>query len=128
MVTAMAELNDLEIWGADVGNACLESETQEKVVFEGGEKFGPLVGHLFQTVKALCGLKSSGKRWHDRLHDVLRDLGFTPSMAEEDIWMKDMGDHCECITICVDDLFTTSKNPKSVINALESNPINFKLK
>jgi hypothetical protein len=59
---------------------------------------------------------------------VLRDLGFTPSMAEEDIWMKDMGDHYEYITVYVDNLLIASKNPKSTIVALESNPINFKLK
>ena len=61
-MTAIAELNDLEIWGTDVGNAYLESKTHEKVVFIAGDEFGPLAGHLFQIVKALYGLKSSGKR------------------------------------------------------------------
>ena len=79
-------------------------------------------------MKALYGLKSSGKRWHDRLHDVLRDLSFTPSKAEEDIWMKDMGDHYDYIAVYVDDLLIASKDPKSIIEALESDPINFKLK
>ncbi|MGL5935125.1 MAG: reverse transcriptase domain-containing protein, partial [Cetobacterium sp.] len=109
-------------------NAYLESETHEKVVFVAGDEFGPLAGHLFQIVKALYGLKSSGKRWHDRLHDVLRDLGFTPSKAEEDIWMKDMGDHYDYIAVYVDDLLIASKDPKAIIVALESDPINFKLK
>ena len=79
-------------------------------------------------MKALYGLKSSGKRWHDRLQNVLRDLGFTPSKAEEDIWMKDMGDHYDYIAVYVDDLLIASKNPKAIIEALESDPINFKLK
>jgi hypothetical protein len=61
-VTATVELNDLEIWGTNVGNAYLELVTEEKVVFEAGEEFGPLAGHLFQIVKVLHGLKSSGKR------------------------------------------------------------------
>jgi hypothetical protein len=128
IVTAIAELNDLEIWGTDVGKAYLESKTYEKVVFEAGEEFGPLARQLFQIVKALYELKPSGKLWHDRLHDVLRDLGFTPSMAEEDIWMKDMGDHCNYIAVYVDNLLTASKDPKSIIEALELDPINFKLK
>ena len=76
IVTTIAELNDLRIWGTEVGNhdAHLESVTQEKIVFMPGEEFGELARHLFQIVKALYGLKSSGKRWPDRLHDVLRDL------------------------------------------------------
>jgi hypothetical protein len=49
-------------------------------------------------------------------------------MAEEDIWMKDMGDHYDYITVYVDDLLIASKDPKSIIEALELDPINFKLK
>jgi hypothetical protein len=44
------------VWGTDVGNTYLESATQEKIVFVAGEEFGDLAGHLFQIVKALCGL------------------------------------------------------------------------
>jgi hypothetical protein len=62
IVMAIAKLNDLEIWGTDVENAYLEPKTHIKVVFEAGEEFGLLAGHLFQIVKALYGLKSSGKR------------------------------------------------------------------
>ena len=61
-MTAIAELNDLQVWGTDIGNAYLESYTQKKIVFVAGDEFGELSGHLFQIVKALHGLKSSGKR------------------------------------------------------------------
>jgi hypothetical protein len=67
IVTTIAELNDLQIWGTYVGNAYLESVTQEKIVCVAGEEFCELARQIFQTVKALYGLKSSGKRWHDRL-------------------------------------------------------------
>jgi hypothetical protein len=59
---------------------------------------------------------------------VLRDLRFKPSMAEEDIWMKDMGDHYEYIAVHVDDVLIASKNPEDIINLLESKLVNFKLK
>ena len=45
-------------------------------------------------------------------------MGFFPSMADEDIWMRDMGDNCECLAACVDDLMIASKNPKAIIDAL----------
>jgi hypothetical protein len=106
----------------------LESATQEKVVFMAGEEFGNLARHLFQIVKAFYRLKSSGKRRHNRLHDVLRDLGFKPSMADDDVWMKDMGDHYKFISVCVDDLLIASRNPEAIIESLESKPVNFKLK
>ena len=48
-----------------------------------GPEFGDRQGHLMRVDKALYGLKSSGARWHDRLADVLRDMGFTPSKADD---------------------------------------------
>ncbi len=69
-----AELNHLLIWTTDVGNAYLESYTQEKVYFIAGPEFAPfgLEGHiLLLIVRALYGLKSSGLRWWERLSDVL---------------------------------------------------------
>ena len=85
MVTFLAELNDLELWGTDIGNAYLESYTEEKVVFIAGPEFGERCGHLLMIVKAQYGLKSSGRQWHNTLHDVLQELGWKPTRAEEDI-------------------------------------------
>ena len=128
MVTFLAELNGLELWATDIGNAYLESVTQEKVCFVAGPEFGDKKGHLFVIYKAQYGLKSSGKRWHEKLHDVLRALGFFPSKAEEDIWMRDAGDHYEYIAVYVDDLAISSKDPQKIIDYLMSPPNNFKLK
>jgi Reverse transcriptase (RNA-dependent DNA polymerase) len=87
-----------------------------------------LAGHTFMIVKAQYGLKSSGKRWHDRFFDVLSAMGFKPSRAEEDIWMRAMGDHYEYIAVYVDDLAIASRKPQAIIDALEGKPHNFKLK
>jgi hypothetical protein len=81
----LAKLNSLEIWSTDVGNAYLESYTQEKVFIIAGPEFASfnLEGHILLIDRALYGLKSSGLRWWERLADVLRDegggLGFFPS-------------------------------------------------
>ena len=112
VITFLSELNGLELWNTDIGNAHLESHTSEKVCFVAGAEFGELAGHTLIICKAQHGLKSSGKCWHDRLHDVLRSMGFTPSKAEEDIWMRDCGDHYEYIGVYVDDLIIASKNPQ----------------
>ena len=128
IVTFLAELNGMELWSTDVGNAYLESYTSEKVCIIAGPEFGELAGHTLQIVKAQYGLKTSGKCWHDKLHDVLRDLKFVPSKAEEDIWMRDMGDHYEYVATYVDDLMIASHNPQAIIQSLENKPVSFKLK
>ena len=128
LCTFLAELNDMPVWGTDIGNAYLESYTTEKVCFTAGGEFGDLEGHTLIIVKALYGLKSSGKCWHDKLFDVLTSMGFKPSKAEADIWMKDCGDHYEYIACYVDDLLIVSRKPEGIIKDLQANPHNFKLK
>ena len=118
LVTFLAELNEMELWGTDIGNAYLESYTQEKVYIVGGPEFGDREGHTLVITKALYGLKSSGLRWHERFADVLRTMNFTPSKAEPDIWMRDRGDHYEYIAVYVDDLLIASRDAQSIIDDL----------
>ena len=69
IVVFLAELNDQQLWGADIRNAYLEAKTKEKVYIIGGTGFGELEGHTLIIYKALYGLKSSGARWHEKLVD-----------------------------------------------------------
>ena len=108
----------MESWATDVGNAYLEAETKEKVYIIGGKEFGEREGHTLTLHKALYGLRSSGLRWHERLADCLRDMGFTPSKAEPDIWMRKAEDHYEYIGVYIDDLVIVSKNPQEIADVL----------
>ena len=75
LVIFLAELNGLQLYAADIGNAYLEAQTKEEVCIYGGPEFRylGLEGHLLVIVRALYGLKTSGARWHDRFADTLRD-------------------------------------------------------
>jgi len=61
IIIFIAEMNGLELYGADIGNAYLEAKTKEKVCFVAGKEFGDYEGHLLLINKALYGLKTSGK-------------------------------------------------------------------
>ena len=60
LVLFLAELNGLDSWDTDIGNACLEAFTKEKVCTVAGPEFGPLEGHKLTINKALNGLRTSG--------------------------------------------------------------------
>ena len=62
LVIFLGELNNLELWGADIGNAYLKAYTHEKLFIIGGAEFEELEGFILTFNKALYGLKSSGKR------------------------------------------------------------------
>ena len=83
----LGKLNNLDIWGADIGNAYLEALTDEKLYIV-ADKFQELEGYLLIFLKALYGLKSSGKRWAELIHGVLRDMKFTPSKTDPCIWLR----------------------------------------
>ena len=127
LLAFIAENNQMDLWATDIGNAYLESHTQEKVYIKAGPEFGDRAGHYLVIDKALYGLKTSGLRWHERLADVLRAEGYFISRAEQDIWMKDMGDHYEYIAVYVDDLLIASRDPQKVIDMLKDKN-KFKLK
>jgi len=99
LLAFLGELNGLKIWSTDIGNAYLETCTNEKVCVIAGPEFGDREGHVLVISKAPCGLHSSGLRWSERLADVLREMGFFASKAEKDIWMRDKGDHYEHIAV-----------------------------
>ena len=129
MVVFLSQLNDLEIWGADVGNAYLEAYTDQKLCIIAGPEFKELQGHLLIMIKALHGTHSGGARWHDRLFDILQELKFKPSKADPDVWMRpEPGGTCyEYIAVYVDDLAIAAKDPQAFCNELKKR-YNLKLK
>ena len=127
LVCFLAELNALQLWATDIGNAYLEAMTSEKVYIIAGPEFGDLEGHILVIYKALYGLRSSGARWHDKFADCLRELGFHPCKAEPDIWMRKVGQLYEYIAVYVDDLAMAMIDPQEFVSILESR-YNFKLK
>ena len=92
MVIFLAELNGLEAWATDIGNAYLEAETSERVAIKAGPEFGELEGHTLIIFKALYGLRSSGLRWAEKFAICLRNMGFFSSRADPCIWMRQVDD------------------------------------
>ena len=127
LVIFLGELNNLELWGADIGNAYLEAHTQEKLFIIGGAEFEELQGFILIFNKALYGLKSSGKRWAEKFYDIIKDMGFTPSKADPCVWMRENKTlKCyEYLAIYVDDLCIAAQDPGQIIQSLKED---FKLK
>jgi hypothetical protein len=85
----LSELNDMQTWATDIGNAYLEAITTERVVYIlAGPKFGELEGNILVIYKALYGLRSSGVRWYERFSPVMKAEGFTYCKLEPEIWMR----------------------------------------
>ena len=100
----IGEINGFEGMVGDIGNAYLEAKTKEKVYFIAGPEFGPLEGHLMIIVKALYGLRTLGARFHEKMSDSLKQLGFKPTLADPDLWYRNNGVAYDYLCVYVDDL------------------------
>ena len=118
MVFLIAILQGLQVVAGDISSAYLQSFTVEKIYTVLGEEFGPMAGQKVIVIRALYGLKLSGAMWHQKLADSLYAMGFKPSKAHYDLWMRKMEDHYEYVAVLVDDLLIFSKNPSGILHPL----------
>ena len=102
----LSELNGLQLCACDIGNACLEANTREKLCIIAGPEFGELEGHTLVMFKACHGARTSGNCFAEKFADDLRDMGFFQSKGgtSSAIWMRDCGDHYEYLCAWVDDI------------------------
>jgi len=114
-----ADLQGLQCCAADVTNAYIQAYTKEKIYTIAGPEFGELAGRIFLVDKALYGLQTSGNCWHAQLVDDLMSMGFIPSKANIDLWMRKQKDHYEYIAVFVDDLLVFSKKPGEILATLK---------
>ena len=61
LVMFLGKLNNLDLWGADIGNAYLEAFTDETLYIVAGPEVRELEGYILIFLKALFGLKPSAK-------------------------------------------------------------------
>ena len=99
----------------------LKHPQKKKLYFVAGPEFEDWEGYILIFSKALYGLKSSGKRWAETLHDILKDMNFIPSRADQCIWLEKNNKLSlyEYIAVYVDDL-CIAQDPKQIINILKS--------
>ena len=128
MCLFIAELNGMDAYATDIGNAYLEAYTTEKLVIRAGKEFGDLENHLLIVSKSLYGLRSSGLQFNELLSTCLGKLGFEQSKCESNIWICDAGDYYKYVGTYVDDLIIVCKDPQQLLDQLRGEPFKFKLK
>jgi hypothetical protein len=120
----IAALNDLNILAADIGNAYLNAPCRERLYTTAGPEFGSDVGKQVVIVRALYGLRTSGASWHAQLATTMQRLGFTPCMADRDVWMRpavkpDGFKYYEYVLLYVDDTLVVSHEPMKIMEAIK---------
>jgi hypothetical protein len=87
---AIAALNALEVKASDIQNAYLTAPVTEKIWTVLGPEMGPDSGKRALIVRSLYGLKSAGASFRNHLVDCMPTIGYTPCLADPDLWYKEM--------------------------------------
>eukprot|EP00957_Ditylum_brightwellii_P021592 1627672-Ditylum_brightwellii.AAC.1 len=93
-----------------------------------GPEFGDQSGKLAIIRKALYGLIGSCSQFHCHLCAELKKIGFKPSKADPDLWMRDASDHYKYVAKYIDDILIMSKDPNAILDLLQKpkGPYKFK--
>jgi hypothetical protein len=126
----IAGLNGLRVMACDIQNAYLTADCREKIWTVAGPEFGSEAGTISLVKKALYGLKSAGAAFRSLLADTLMDIGYKPTKADPDVWIRpatksDGFEYYEMVLCYVDDILSISDDPKTTLLAFTRT---FKLK
>ena len=103
----IAALNGLEILACDIQNAYLTVKCRELIWTTAGPELRLEEGSIMVIKISIYGLKSSGAEFRDKLLILLHNIGYTPSKADPDLWMRpaiksDGTEYYECALVYVD--------------------------
>ena len=116
-----AALNDLDVFAADIQNACLQAPSSQKDYIICGPEFG--VKSIGQTALIHCALyggKAAGRDFRNHLHSCMEFLNFKSCLADPDVWMRlaiksDGNTYYKYILLYVDDTLVVSENAESIL-------------
>eukprot|EP00957_Ditylum_brightwellii_P103052 7853363-Ditylum_brightwellii.AAC.2 len=117
-----------ELLAADISLAYLMADTKEQIYTRLGPEFGDWAGQQAIIKKALYGLIGLCVQFHWYLCVELDRIGFKPSKADPDLWMRPAGDYYEYVAKYIDDILIVSKDPMSILDLLKKpvGPYGFK--
>jgi hypothetical protein len=111
----------LDLGACDIGNAFPTAPCTEKVWTQAGPEFGDKQGCTVEIIRALYGLATASRSFHEMLCDLLRRMGFRSSRADPDLWYKKSDDHSgyDYIATHVDDVIIAAKRPMDYMALIE---------
>ena len=113
--------NKLSFMTGDIANAFCTAPCREKVWSRAGPEFGSRQGSIVTLKRALYGLKTASKSFHDFLGQLLIRMGFLPTRADQDLWYRKSDDYdgYDYIAMHVDDIIIAAKDPSKYMTMIE---------
>jgi len=116
-----AQKDGQKILSGDLSNAYLHARTDQLVHTTLGKEWEADSGKTVIIVKAMYGLRTSGRRFHLYVEKSMYDMGWKPSRGDRDVWMRynEESGLYDYVGFYVDDLLCIGKDPEKVIEELK---------
>ena len=89
----IAVQNRLVIIAGGIRNAFCTAPCAEQIWYTFVQEFGARFGGIVVLNCALYCFKTSYNSFHNLFGNFLRDIGFTPSRADQDLWLIKSGEY-----------------------------------
>lgn len=121
LLQLVAVQNGLGIMTGDIGNAFCTAPCAEKIYSVAGPEFGPRAGSIVTLKRALYGLKTASRSFHEFFGDCLRRMGFNCTRVDPDLWYRKSDDYYgyDYIATHVDDFIIAAKRPAEYMSQIE---------
>lgn len=109
------------VWQMDVAVAFLQSTIDKDVWVKpapGQDVKDPSTGEImvYKLERSLYGLAQSPVLWYDTIDEVLVVIGFRPTQSDPCVYIHGSGDALVILTLYVDDILISGKDPELVAN------------
>lgn len=128
LVIALAAEHGLQLFQMDVVMAYINGDLDEQIFMEQPEGFivKGKEDHVLLLKKSLYGLKQAGRKWHEKLAEILLEIGLVQSNYDPSVYYKRLGDKILIVSAYVDDMICAS-NDDSMTTELKTG-LNSRLK
>ncbi|CAI7873168.1 unnamed protein product [Closterium sp. NIES-53] len=112
----------------DVTTMFLNGILEEEIFMAQPEGFDDGSGRVWKLRKALYGLKQAPRQWYLKRHEVLEEIGFTPSSVDHSLFMLGEGEQRSFMVVYVDDILIFSPSSDLVKEMMHELQDKFKCK
>ncbi|KAE9060786.1 hypothetical protein PF010_g30078 [Phytophthora fragariae] len=111
LLLAIAAELDLSVYGGDINTAYLNAKLAIRQYLRSINGYPCKVnGHVYVVLKALYGLRQSGREWNSELNQWLTDRGYQRSLTEPCLYYRFEEETIVYVLVYVDDILVATNN------------------
>jgi hypothetical protein len=125
---SIAASQDLEIQHGDIDTAFLVPTLKEAIYLKPIEGMNVPDGKVLKLLKCIYGLKQASREWYIHFTNILKSLGFQPTISDPCILTKTINKHQYYIGVYVDDFIVIGKDKSLIHNIFQHLEQHLKIK